>query len=68
MLDRIKRNWTTVVTPCIDIIDDDTFGFRFQGHNDMFAGGFDWKMVFNWHSVPEKEQKRRNYEVYLPYR
>ncbi|CAG2222975.1 GALNT [Mytilus edulis] len=68
MLDRIKRNWTTVVTPCIDIIDDDTFGFRFQGPNDMFAGGFDWKMVFNWHSVPEKEQKRRNYEVYLPYR
>ncbi|CAC5423001.1 GALNT [Mytilus coruscus] len=68
MLDRISRNWTTVVTPCIDIIDDDTFGFRFQGAKDMFAGGFDWKMVFIWHSLPENEQKRRNYEDHLPYR
>ncbi|CAC5420915.1 GALNT [Mytilus coruscus] len=68
MLDRISRNWTTVVTPCIDIIDDDTFGFRFQGAKDIFAGGFDWKMVFIWHSLPENEQKRRNYEDHLPYR
>lgn len=68
MLDRIAKNWTTVVTPVIDVINDDTFGFQFQDAKATSVGGFDWNMVFTWHGIPEEERKRRNYEDHTPVR
>ncbi|XP_027836580.2 putative polypeptide N-acetylgalactosaminyltransferase 9 isoform X2 [Aphis gossypii] len=57
LLDRITRNSTTVVCPVIDSIDDKTFRYRF--HNEPISvGGFSWKLVFNWHVVPDREKKR----------
>lgn len=68
MLDRIKQNWTTVVTPVIDVIHENTFELLYQGAKGTNVGGFDWNLVFTWHSVPDEERKRRNYEDHLPVR
>lgn len=68
MLERIKQNWTTVVTPTIDVINDDTFEFQYQGARGTNVGGFDWNLVFTWHAIPDAERKRRNYEDHLPVR
>lgn len=68
MLDRIAQNWTTVVTPVIDVINDDTFGFQFQDAKGTNVGGFDWNLVFTWHGIPAEERKRRDYEDHLPVR
>ena len=67
MLDRIARNATTVVCPVIDIISDDTL--QYQKSTYLAVGGFDWNLIFNWHSVPEREKKRRSNQaepVYSP--
>ena len=67
LLDRIARNPTTVVCPVIDIISDDTL--QYQKSSYLAVGGFDWSLVFNWHSVPEREKKRRSHHaepVYSP--
>ena len=57
LVDRIARDPTTVVCPVIDVIDTETLQYQ---HNGYFAvGGFDWNLQFNWHSVPEHENKRR---------
>ena len=68
MLERIKQNWTTVVTPSIDVVNDDTFEFQYQGARGTNVGGFDWNLVFTWHAIPDAERKRRNYEDHLPVR
>jgi len=42
LLDRIARNSSNVVTPVIDVIDDDTFQYH---HGPALAvGGFDWNL------------------------
>ncbi|XP_050429711.1 putative polypeptide N-acetylgalactosaminyltransferase 9 isoform X2 [Adelges cooleyi] len=57
LLDRIARNPATVVCPVIDSIDDNTLEYRYhQGYPSI--GGFDWRLLFNWHVVPDREKKR----------
>lgn len=47
-----------MVCPVIDVIDWNTF--QYLGNpNEPQIGGFDWRLVFTWHTVPEHEQKRR---------
>ena len=43
----------------IDVIDTETLEYMHNGY--MAVGGFDWNLVFNWHSVPEYENKRRGH-------
>lgn len=47
-----------MVCPVIDVIDWNTF--QYLGNpGEPQIGGFDWRLVFTWHSIPEYEQKRR---------
>lgn len=47
-----------MVCPVIDVIDWNTFEYL-GNSGEPQIGGFDWRLVFTWHSVPEYEQKRR---------
>lgn len=58
LLQRIKEEPSAVVCPVIDVIDWNTF--QYLGNSgEPQIGGFDWRLVFTWHAVPEYEQKRR---------
>ncbi|XP_022238622.1 putative polypeptide N-acetylgalactosaminyltransferase 9 isoform X2 [Limulus polyphemus] len=61
LLDRIARNFTTVVCPVIDVISDDTFEYNFRDSSSLNVGGFDWNLQFNWHGIPDSEKKRRKH-------
>ncbi|XP_066530781.1 polypeptide N-acetylgalactosaminyltransferase 12 [Hoplias malabaricus] len=59
LLHRIKEEPTAVVCPVIDVIDWNTF--QYLGNSgEPQIGGFDWRLVFTWHTVPDHEQKRRH--------
>ena len=68
LVSRIKENFTNVLVPVIDVINDDTLTLQYSGAANAAAGGMNWGLIFNWHTVPEHEQKRRNYKDYLPFR
>ena len=55
---RIGQNQSTIVCPVIDTIDWNTFEFYMQTDEPMI-GGFDWRLTFQWHAVPEAERRRR---------
>uniref|UniRef100_A0A3B4BHY9 Polypeptide N-acetylgalactosaminyltransferase n=2 Tax=Periophthalmus magnuspinnatus TaxID=409849 RepID=A0A3B4BHY9_9GOBI len=58
LLQRIKEEPSAVVCPVIDVIDWNTF--QYLGNSgEPQIGGFDWRLVFTWHSVPNYEQERR---------
>uniref|UniRef100_A0A3P9AI73 Polypeptide N-acetylgalactosaminyltransferase n=1 Tax=Esox lucius TaxID=8010 RepID=A0A3P9AI73_ESOLU len=58
LLHRIKEEPSAVVCPVIDVIDWNTF--QYLGNpGEPQIGGFDWRLVFTWHPVPEYEQRRR---------
>lgn len=63
LLDEIHKDKTNVVTPVIDVIDDTTLEFHYGSAKHTSVGGFDWNLQFNWHSIPERENKRRANEV-----
>lgn len=55
---RIKEEPSAVVCPVIDVIDWNNF--QYLGNpGEPQIGGFDWRLVFTWHTIPEYEQKRR---------
>ncbi|WKY03033.1 hypothetical protein Q1695_016376 [Nippostrongylus brasiliensis] len=60
LLDRIKRDPTTVVCPVIDVIDDNTFQYHYSKAYFTNVGGFDWGLQFNWHAIPERDRKLRS--------
>ncbi|MEE6510408.1 hypothetical protein FKM82_030149 [Ascaphus truei] len=62
LLERIGENKTAVVCPVIDTIDWNTFEFYMQTGEPMI-GGFDWRLTFQWHAVPEKERQRRKTRI-----
>lgn len=43
LLDRIARSTSTVPTPVIDVIDDETLEFFYQD-STLSVGGFDWSL------------------------
>lgn len=57
LLERIGEDETAVVCPVIDTIDWNTFEFYMQTGEPMI-GGFDWRLTFQWHSVPKHERDR----------
>uniref|UniRef100_A0A158PCV4 Glyco_trans_2-like domain-containing protein n=1 Tax=Angiostrongylus cantonensis TaxID=6313 RepID=A0A158PCV4_ANGCA len=59
LLDRIKKDPTTVVCPVIDVIDDETFEYHHSKAYFINVGGFDWGLQFNWHPIPERDRKSR---------
>ncbi|XP_029976413.1 polypeptide N-acetylgalactosaminyltransferase 4 [Salarias fasciatus] len=58
LLERIGENASAIVCPVIDTIDWNTFEYYMQSEEPMI-GGFDWRLTFQWHAVPEVERKRR---------
>lgn len=50
MLERIKEQPNTVVTPIIDIINADTFQYT---PSPLVRGGFNWGLHFKWENVPQ---------------
>ncbi|XP_042333123.1 polypeptide N-acetylgalactosaminyltransferase 4-like [Sceloporus undulatus] len=58
LLQRVAENESVVVCPVIDTIDWNTFEFYMQSGEPMI-GGFDWRLTFQWHSVPDYERQRR---------
>uniref|UniRef100_A0A3B3TR34 Polypeptide N-acetylgalactosaminyltransferase n=2 Tax=Poecilia latipinna TaxID=48699 RepID=A0A3B3TR34_9TELE len=58
LLERIAQNASTIVCPVIDTIDWNNFEFYMQTDEPMI-GGFDWRLTFQWHSVPEAERQKR---------
>lgn len=58
LLNRIKEEPSAVVCPVIDVIDWNTFQYLGNAGEPQI-GGFNWGLVFTWHTVPEYEQKRR---------
>lgn len=63
LLDEINRNYSIVVTPVIDVIDDQTLQYHYGSAKSTSIGGFDWNLQFNWHAIPEREHKRRSNPV-----
>uniref|UniRef100_A0A8C4QJI1 Polypeptide N-acetylgalactosaminyltransferase n=1 Tax=Eptatretus burgeri TaxID=7764 RepID=A0A8C4QJI1_EPTBU len=59
LLERIMQNESTIVCPVIDTIDWMTFEYYMQT-GEPAIGGFDWRLTFQWHSVPEHERQRRS--------
>ncbi|XP_006863210.1 PREDICTED: polypeptide N-acetylgalactosaminyltransferase 12 [Chrysochloris asiatica] len=57
LLERIHREESAVVCPVIDVIDWDTFEYLGNAGEPQI-GGFDWRLVFTWHVVPERERIR----------
>ncbi|XP_005606558.1 polypeptide N-acetylgalactosaminyltransferase 4 [Equus przewalskii] len=62
LLERISKDETAVVCPVIDTIDWNTFEFYMQTGEPMI-GGFDWRLTFQWHSVPKHERDRRKSRI-----
>jgi polypeptide N-acetylgalactosaminyltransferase len=64
LLDLIQKDDTNVVTPVIDIIDDDTFGYIYRNTDRFSIGIFDWNLRFTWQTQSENDYKKRtkNYE------
>ncbi|XP_069476712.1 polypeptide N-acetylgalactosaminyltransferase 4 [Ambystoma mexicanum] len=62
LLERIGENETAIVCPVIDTIDWNSFEFYMQTGEPMI-GGFDWRLTFQWHGVPENERQRRKSRI-----
>lgn len=54
---RIQEEESAVVCPVIDVIDWNTFEYL-GNSGEPQIGGFDWRLVFTWHVVPERERMR----------
>ncbi|XP_026144718.1 polypeptide N-acetylgalactosaminyltransferase 4-like [Carassius auratus] len=62
LLERIAQNESTIICPVIDTIDWNTFEFYMQTDEPM-VGGFDWRLTFQWHAVPEIDRKIRKSRI-----
>nr|XP_006816999.1 PREDICTED: polypeptide N-acetylgalactosaminyltransferase 1-like [Saccoglossus kowalevskii] len=67
LLARIAEDKTNVVCPVINIISDTTFEF-INGSDATQVGGFDWRLIFNWHVVPHRELQRIKFDRTSPVR
>ena len=66
LLARIAEDRTRVVSPIIDVINDENF--EYVPASDMTWGGFNWKLNFRWYRVPQREMDRRNNDKSEPVR
>ena len=53
LLARVSSSPSTVVSPVIDAISEDTFQYSFQHYAPI--GVFDWTLRFRWNTVSKRE-------------
>ncbi|KAF8569165.1 hypothetical protein P879_02484, partial [Paragonimus westermani] len=58
LLECIHANHTSVVSPVIDCINDDTFAYEPLMMDHIQVGGFDWDLSFSWHFPPHRDRNR----------
>jgi|SRR6218665_1425229 len=63
LLDRIKDDENHVVTPVMDIIDDQTFEFKSFDAKSINIGGFDWNLQFVWIGIPERVKNMQKSDI-----
>jgi len=54
LLTRIKESRTNVVTPIIDVINPDNFGYK---PSPLVRGGFNWGMNFKWEGLTKRVER-----------
>ena len=54
LLTRIKESRTNVVTPVIDVINPDNFGYK---PSPLVRGGFNWGMNFKWEGLTKRVER-----------
>jgi polypeptide N-acetylgalactosaminyltransferase len=59
LLQVIKDDKSVVATPLIDIIDKESFAYKYNKGPRVSVGGFNWDMVFTWHVLPEADHAAR---------
>ncbi|CAG7817389.1 unnamed protein product, partial [Allacma fusca] len=64
LLDRIARNFTNVVVPVIDAINDNTFEYMYDksppGSEHRAIGIFEWSLTHNWGILSDREKVKYN--------
>jgi polypeptide N-acetylgalactosaminyltransferase len=63
LLDRIADSQSNVVAPLIDNMSFDTLEYQYFSGRKAPVGGFGWNLIFSWHPIPERDQKRRKSAV-----
>uniref|UniRef100_A0A0N5CA89 Polypeptide N-acetylgalactosaminyltransferase n=1 Tax=Strongyloides papillosus TaxID=174720 RepID=A0A0N5CA89_STREA len=64
LIARVSEDRRRIVAPIIDVISDNNFDYL-TASADVW-GGFNWNMNFRWYPVPERENKRKNYDEAAP--
>ena len=49
-----------MLTPWIEVINDDTFAYATTKARDVQVGGFTWSLIFNWHLPPKEDLMNRS--------
>ena len=57
LLDVVHKNKTTVVSPVIESVDQDSL--RYNGGWNVYVGGFKWDLTFFWYLPTPTEKGRR---------
>lgn len=57
LLQRIKTDYKIVVTPIIDLIDEDSFEYN---ASPVVRGGFNWGLTFRWKPVSRRDKRSSN--------
>ena len=55
LLERIVMNRRTIVSPTVDIIDQDMYNIM----TDLAVGGFNWNLMFTWNGLSQEESLKR---------
>lgn len=59
LLDVLDKNPKASVVPIIETINDETFVVNNVSIEGIQVGGFTWDLIFNWHTLPERERLNR---------
>jgi polypeptide N-acetylgalactosaminyltransferase len=63
LIDPIARNSNVSTVPLIESIDDATFEFGITSIDSVSVGGFDWNLIFNWHTAPKRDMLNRSSKI-----
>uniref|UniRef100_A0A1I8AFW5 Glyco_trans_2-like domain-containing protein n=1 Tax=Steinernema glaseri TaxID=37863 RepID=A0A1I8AFW5_9BILA len=61
LLAQVAQNSKTIAAPIIDVIDSDTFQYKYTKHGLM--GTFDWKLDFQWTDAPKRIMKKLRRDI-----